>query len=259
MQSQKINTSFLYVAVLVILISVGVTLFLRSSTFTVQAVEVQGIQQISEGEILKLASGVQGQNLFVFDQEVLKAKITVHPLVKSVRFQRKLPHNLVAVVEERTPIALVVIPKGVLEVDGEGTFLRRLETWPKMDYPVITGIEVKETVGPGQNLNDSSLTAALQLLGQASPELCAQIGELHVDAGQKMMTMYLIGGVEVRLGQMNDWTDKLGALYQLVNTDEYRSFEQEVRYIDFTAAKPVIGRLNTLPNTLSEETESSAE
>jgi len=241
MQPTKMNTSFLYVAVLTILFSLGLALFLRSSTFAVQKVIVQGLKLSPESEILKLASGVQGQNLFLFDQEALNHKITLHPLVQSVKFQRKLPHTLVIIVTERTPVALVVVPKGVLEVDTQGTFLRRLESWPTTDHPVITGINVKDTVGPGQNLADPSLTAALSLLGQAQPELQSQIGELHVDNTQQM-TMYLRSGVEVRLGQASDWKPKLSALFQLISDDGYKSFQQGVRYIDFTAAKPVIGR-----------------
>ena len=86
-----------------------------------------------------------------------------------------------------------------------------------------------------------SLTAALKLLGQAPPELLSQIGELHVDSILQM-TMYLRSGVEVRLGQAHDWKPKLNALFHLISDNEYKSFQQGVRYIDFTAAKPVIGR-----------------
>jgi len=241
MQPKKMNTSFLYLAVLTILLSLGLALFIRSSAFTVQHVIVQGLKLSPESEILKLASGVQGQNLFLFDQEALNHKIALHPLVQSVQFQRNLPHTLVIIVTERTPVALVVVPKGVLAVDAQGTFLQRLESWPKSDHPVLTGITLKDTVGPGQNLANPSLTEALTLLGQAPPELLSQIGELHVDAIQQM-TMYLRSGVEVRLGQAKDWKPKLNALFQLVNDNEYKSFQQGVRYIDFTAAKPVIGR-----------------
>jgi cell division protein FtsQ len=133
------------------------------------------------------------------------------------------------------------VPKGVLEVDAQGTFLRRLESWPKTDHPVITGISLAETIGPGQNLSNPSLTAALSLLGQAPKDLLGQIGELHVNSIQQI-TLYLTSGVEVRLGQAKDWKDKLNALLQLINDKEYKSFQQGVRYIDFTAAKPVIGR-----------------
>lgn len=241
MQPKKMNTSFLYVAVLTILLSLGLALFLRSSVFAVQQVMVKGLKLIPESEILKLANGVQGQNVFLFDHEALSHKISLHPLVQSVQFQRKLPQTLIIQVTERTPVALIVVSNGVLEVDAQGVFLRRLESWPKADHPVITGINLADTVGPGQNLGNPSLTAALRLMGQASPELLAQIGELHVNPVQQM-TLYLNSGVEVRLGQANDWKDKLNALLQLISDKGYKSFQQGVRYIDFTAAKPVIGR-----------------
>ncbi|ODA39591.1 FtsQ-type POTRA domain-containing protein [Desulfosporosinus sp. BG] len=241
MQPKKMNTSFLYVAVLTILLALGLTQFLRSSAFGVQNVKVQGLKLIPESEILKLANGVQGQNLLLFDQAELSYKISLHPLVQSVKFQRKLPHTLVIQVTERTPVALVVVPKGVVEIDSQGTFLRRLESWPKTDHPVITGINLMDTAGPGQSLGNPSLTAALRLLGQAPTGLLAQIGEIHVDPSQQM-TVFLTSGVEVRLGQANDWKDKLNALFQLVSDKEYKSFQQGVRYIDYTAAKPVIGR-----------------
>jgi len=241
MEPKKMNTSFLYVAILTILLSLGLALFLRSSAFAIQHVTVQGLSLISENEILKLSNGIQGQNLLLFDRKAFQYKISLHPLVRSVQFQRKLPQTLVIQVTERTPAALVVVTKGVLEVDSEGTFLRRLESWPKKDYPVISGIELSETVGPGQNLENPLLTAALRMLGQAPPELVAQIGELHVNA-VKQITLFLTSGVEVRLGQANNWEDKLKALFQLISDDGYTSIQQGVRYIDFTAAKPVIGR-----------------
>ncbi|MDA8223844.1 FtsQ-type POTRA domain-containing protein [Desulfosporosinus sp.] len=241
MEPKKMNTSFLYVTVLTILLSLGLALFLRSNAFAVQRVSVQGLNLITENEILKLSDGIQGQNLLLFDRKALEYKISLHPLVKSVQFQRKLPQTLVIQVTERTPAALVVVPKGVLEVDSEGTFLRRLESWPKSDYPVISGIELSDTVGPGQNLANPLLNAALRLLGQAPPELVIQIGELNVNAIEQI-TLFLTSGVEVRLGQANDWADKLQALYQLISDNGYTSIQQGVRYIDFTAAKPVIGR-----------------
>ncbi|MBP1760047.1 MAG: cell division septal protein [Firmicutes bacterium] len=241
MEPKKTNTSFFYIAALTILLSLGLALFLRSGAFAIQRVTVQGLSLISENEILKLSDGIQGQNLLLFDRQALAYKISLHPLVKNVQFQRKLPHTLVIQVIERTPVALVVVPKGVLEVDADGTFLRRLESWPKEDYPLISGIELSDTAGPGQTLKNSLLTAALRLLGQAPPELISQIGELHVNAVEQI-TLFLTSGVEVRLGQANDWIDKLNSLNQLINDKGYTSIQQGVRYIDFTAAKPVIGR-----------------
>lgn len=241
MQPKKMNTSFLYVVVLTMLLSLGIVLFVRSNAFAIQHVVVQGLSVISEKDILKLAAGIQGENILLFDQKVLSHKISLHPLVESVDFERELPNTLIIQMTERTPIALIVVPNGVLEVDIHGTFLRRLESWPEKDYPVISGITLSDTVGPGQNLSDPLLAAGLRLLGQAPPELLTQIGELHINEIQQI-TLFLTSGVEVRLGQANDWIDKTKALYQLITDEGYTSIQHGVRYIDFTAAKPVIGR-----------------
>lgn len=241
MQPEKTNSSFLYAITLLMLLTVGLALFMQSSFFTIKELEIQGLQGIPEGELRQLTSGIQGENLFLFDSDGLQRKISVHPLVQAVDIERKYPDTIVIRVSERSPAALVVVDNGVLEVDTQGVFLRRLESWPEVDYPVISGIAVPETVGPGQPIESAELSAALKLLQQAPPELPAQIGEIHVNAVQQI-TLYLTSGVEVRMGWSEDWEDKLAALAALINDPEYQSFEQGIKYIDFTAAKPVLGR-----------------
>ncbi|MHB8124311.1 MAG: cell division protein FtsQ/DivIB [Desulfitobacteriaceae bacterium] len=241
MQPKKANASFLYLIVLIILVSLGLVFFLRSGFFSVQEVDFKGLSIIPVGEIQKLAAQVQGENIFLFDQNILSRRLNLHPLVQNVSFQRKLPRTLIVQVTERTPFALVVVPKGIIEVDSQGVFLRRLESWPIKDNPVIDGINIPESAGPGQNISTPPLTSALLLLGQAPNALLPLISEVHVNTIQQI-TLFLMSGVEVRLGQAEDWKVKLASLFQLLNDQGYQSFQQGVRYIDFTAAKPVIGR-----------------
>ena len=165
----------------------------------------------------------------------------MHPLIENVEIEQQFPNTVVIKVEERAAAALIVVPNGVLEVDGQGVFLRRLESWSEVDYPVISGIDVPDTVGPGQKIESAELASALKLLEQSPPQLVPQIGELHVNEVQQI-TLFLTSGVEVRLGRSEDWGDKLTALLALLNDQEYQSFEKGVKYVDFTAAKPVIGR-----------------
>lgn len=240
MEPKKTSTAFLYGAILVILLALGLSLFLRSSYFAIQQVKIEGLHQIPQTEIDRLSSSAKGQNLLLLDQEGLRKKITLHPLVQSVEFKRQFPATLIVQVTERTPAALVIVPHGVIEVDEKGMFLQRSEGWPEKSYPVINGIAVPDTAGPGQELKLPGLVAALQLLQEAPKDLLPVIGELYVNPIQQM-TIYLTSGVEVRLGQAQDWKDKLVGLNQLLNDAGYKSFEKGVRYIDFTAAKPVIG------------------
>ncbi|HVJ48202.1 cell division protein FtsQ/DivIB [Desulfitobacterium sp.] len=241
MEPKKTSAAFFYLPTLVILLVVGLTFFLRSSYFVIQNVKVEGLQQIPQVEIDRLTSSAKGQNLVFMDRESLRKKVTLHPLVQSVQFKRQFPQTLVVQVTERTPVALVVVPKGVVKVDDHGIFLQRSEGWPNNSYPVINGVTIPDTAGPGQELKLPGLDAALLLLREAPKELLPMIGELYVNPIQQI-TIYLTSGVEVRLGQAQDWKDKLEGLYQLLNDTGYKSFEKGVRYIDFTAAKPVIGR-----------------
>ncbi|MHB1403999.1 MAG: cell division protein FtsQ/DivIB [Desulfitobacteriaceae bacterium] len=241
MPSTKGNTTLFYASLFVILVGLAAVLFLRSSAFVIKDIKVEGLNIIQPAEIERLAAGAKGQNLILFDQDSLSRRITLHPLVNEVSFVRDFPRTLVIKVSERTPSALVLVGKGAVEVDGQGVFLRRIESWPQVDYPVITGVTLSDASGPGHKIDDPLLAAALNLLGQAPAALLPLIGEVHVNSIQQL-TLFLTSGVEVRLGQATDWKDKLGALYTLLNDKDYRSIEHGVRYIDFTAAKPVIGR-----------------
>lgn len=241
MEPKKTTTSFLYISILILLLALGIALFLRSSYFSIEQIKIEGLQQIPKNEIERLVTEVIGDNLFLMEQDRLEKNVLLHPLVESVVIKRQLPKTLVVRITERTPIALIVVPRGVIEVDGKGMFLRRREGWPDQSYPVINGISIPDTAGPGQEMKLPGLQAALLLLGQAPQELMPFIGEIYVNPIQQM-TLYMINGVEVRLGKTNDWTVKLMALYELFKDTGYKSIENGVRYIDFTAASPVIGR-----------------
>ncbi len=240
MKPKKTNSSFLYLAVLLLLFSVGITLFVRSGFFAIREIQPSGLVNVQAEEITQLSSGVIGENLLLFDAAELERKIKLHPLVKAVDFQRKLPHTLEIKITERMPAALVAVTNGVIEVDEEGVFLRRVEDWPG-SYPVITGAEIADTAGPGQALPDKNLAVALKLLGQAPKEMLPLIGEINVNSIQQV-NLFLTSGIEVKLGHMENWEGKLVTLMELLTDKDFQAVEKSVRYIDFTAAKPVIGK-----------------
>lgn len=241
MEPRKSTTAFLYLSILLILSVVGISFFLQSSYFNIETVSMEGLKEIPLNEIERLTTDITGQNLILLDQKRLEQKILLHPLVESVEFKKKYPNHLVITITERTTVALVIVNSGVVEVDNKGIYLRRREGWPEKSYPVINGVTIPETAGPGQELDLPALKAALTLLGQAPEEFKPLIGELYINTIQQV-TLFLTDGIEVRLGKGSAWTEKLNSLYALINDEGYKSFKNGVRYIDFTAAKPVIGR-----------------
>ncbi|MDR3270658.1 MAG: FtsQ-type POTRA domain-containing protein [Peptococcaceae bacterium] len=240
-EPKKSHSGYIYLAALLILMVLGTSVFIsRSGIFAVQNIIVQGNRQVSENEILRLAEYFKGKNLILADQEELRRKVMLQPLLSQVDLQKRLPDTLVIQVTERAAIALVLAPKGVIEVDKQGVFLRRLEGWPKTDFPVINGISVADTAGPGQIMDDQGLQLALRVLSEGPSDLTPLLAELYVDPVQQLR-VFLTSGVEVRLGDAQTAPAKLNALLELLQDDSYLTIEQNVRYIDFTASKPVIG------------------
>lgn len=241
MSQTKPNTAFLYLAALICLLAVGLFMFSKSDFFAVSDVRTEGLDNITENEILKLLGTVKGENLFLTDTRALAQKIKLHPLVDQAMVKKELPSTLVLKIQERRPVALVLNEDGLVEVDSQGTILRFYDTWPYNDSPVLTGIRVPETLGPGQRLDNPLLKKCLLLIGQASEELTSLIGEVHITADGQIF-LYLTTQIEVRIGYDDDYTGKLKLLQELLTSSEYKAVEKAIKYIDLTAGKPVLGR-----------------
>jgi len=241
LSESKPSTSLLYIAAMICLLAVGLFMFSKSDFFSVKEVHTVGLNSISEDEVLRLMGTVKGENLFLADTEALAQKIKLHPLVDQVEVKKKLPVTLVIQIQERVPVALILNKDGLVEVDSQGIILRFYETWPKKDHPILTGIEVPDTIGPGQQIEHPQLAKGLLLLGQAPEGLSALFGEVHM-ASDGQVFLYLTSGVEVKLGHGDQFTEKLKLLKELIGSTEYKSVENAIKYIDLTAGKPVLGR-----------------
>lgn len=241
MPQTKPNTSFLYVAAMICLLAVGLFMFSKSDFFSVSDVRFEGLNNIAEDEVTRLLGTVKGENLFLADTDVLAQKVKLHPLVDKVVVKKELPATIVLAIQERLPVALILDRDGLVEVDSQGIILRFYDTWPKKDSPVITGIQVPETLGPGQKIDNPELASGLLLVGQAPEELVPLIGEVHIDLS-KQVVLYLTSGIEVRIGHDQEFTGKLKLLKELLDSTEYKAVEKAIKYIDLTSGKPVLGQ-----------------
>jgi cell division protein FtsQ len=155
--------------------------------------------------------------------------------------EKELPATLVLKIQERLPVALILNDEGMVEVDSQGIILRFYDTWPKEDNPVLTGIEVPDTLGPGQRINNPQLDKGLLLIGQAPESLVPIMGEIHISADGQIF-LYLTTGIEVKIGHDNENIAKLKLLKELLDSNEYKAVEKAINYIDLTAGKPVLGQ-----------------
>lgn len=213
--------------------------FLNSAFFNLREIQVSGCQTITEDEVIDLSGLVLGTNLFHLDAGEVVKRVELHPVVKTVRVSRKIPHTVLIKVEERVPVALVVGTDSYLAVDREGVFLRKEEDFFKeLTFPVITGFTVEEGVSPGANLSTPGLSAALSLLEKMDPAFLKNVAEIKATSPYSL-TLQMLNGVEVRFGEPEKIERKLQLIEELLFEKGEVINDQTVEYIDL--------RYNSLP------------
>ena len=118
---------------------IGYDRILRSPDLRVRDTVVKGCQELTEKEILTLASVRSSANLLTINRDAIARRIRANPWVREVFVGREFPGRLVIVVRERKAVALLERDEGLYLVDGEGTPFKKLETGEESDLPVLTG------------------------------------------------------------------------------------------------------------------------
>jgi len=237
----KSNASFLYIVALICLITIALFMFSKSDFFLVKDIRFEGLNNVEGDEVLKLLGTVKGENIFLVDTNVLAQKVKLHPLIAQAVVQKKYPGTLILEIRERLPAALILNKDRMVEVDSQAIILRVYDTWPQKDCPVLTGVEVPETIGPGQKISNLNLQKGLLVIGQASSELKTLIGEIHISEDGQLL-IYLTNKIKVKMGFGEEYSAKLKILEELLGSTEFKTVEKAIKYIDLTAGKPVLGR-----------------
>lgn len=156
---------------------IGYDRILRSPDLRVRDTVVKGCQELTEKEILTLASVRSSANLLTINRDAIARRIRANPWVREVFVGREFPGRLVIVVQERKAVALLERDEGLYLVDGEGTPFKKLETGEESDLPVLTGC-VRGGILDGA-LVKKSLALLNDLAGiRDGPEI-GKVSEIH--------------------------------------------------------------------------------
>jgi len=158
-------------------ILIGYDWILRSPDLRIRETVVKGCQELTEKEILTLASVRSSANLLTINRDAIARRIRANPWVREVFVGREFPGRLVIVVRERKAVAILERDEGLYLVDGEGTPFKKLETGEESDLPVLTGC-VRGGILDGA-LVKKSLALLNDLAGiKDGPEI-GKVSEIH--------------------------------------------------------------------------------
>ena len=166
----------------------------RMDTFRVRKVEVRGTRFLAPHEVLAV-SGV-GETSSVFDSpDAWIASLEEHPMIRSVRIERRLPSTVRIVVTETQPVALVRAST-LLPVDAEGRVLPIAPEATRLDLPILmAGVEVGSTGYVDARARDA--VRALARLQADEPALAAAVSEF--DGGNALRLLLRLSHPTVAL------------------------------------------------------------
>ena len=223
---------------LVVCLSAGY-FFARSGFFTISSIEVKGNETVSADRICSLSGFVTGENLFSVSKDDAELWLKIEPCIKEAKVKRCWPNRVEIMVIERQAVAQCSLETAIIEIDASGRVLRRYSTVERMDLPLVSGVDLHGSgTVPGSILDTENIRDALDVLTQI-PEDAGNIGEINV-ADPQDIKIYTIEGVEIRIGDSNDFAEKY-LLYTNILKDLDKNSQRIVQYIDVSIIdKPVI-------------------
>ncbi|GAB3197077.1 hypothetical protein GCM10027062_07910 [Nocardioides hungaricus] len=142
--------------VLVLLLGVLlVWLVYFSSLLSVKGVDVQGVKQLSAGQIRSAAAVPEGEPLATVDLDRVRARVEALAPVRSADVSREWPDQVLITVEERVPVAVVQIAGKLRGMDEEGVVFRDYAQAP----PGLPRVETGTSTG-SDALREAALVAA---------------------------------------------------------------------------------------------------
>lgn len=207
-------------------------LFLQSSLFNIKTIVVTGNTQLSSATIISLSGLTSGSNILRANVKEAEQNISAHPLVETVRIYRELPSTIYVKITERTPMALLPVPEGFIEVSPKAVYLRKVHKIGEKPLPLITGIQPPLQLFPGHKIDNEKLEVALEVLSQIPDKLQNLFVEIDV-SNPNDIVLYPPNGLQVRLGDKYRIREKLEVLNGL-NVELRTIGEKEVEYVDIS-------------------------
>jgi len=198
--------------IILVAFATGMYFFFTSSLFDIQKLTVENNSHYTEEQVISLAGAKTGENLFEASLSQMKENLLADPYMKNVKLKRKLPAEVVIIVEERKEDAAVPYGNKYIIIDYEGMVLRNADQEPALT--LLLGMTIKN-MEPGTPLeveDNSALTDTLKLLEEVKKH---ELFFKKIDISSIMIKAYIYDQL-VCEGKPDDILDNLDSLQEVL-------------------------------------------
>ncbi len=233
-EKKRLKNTLLFV-LLFVACNVFLILFLRSSLFVIETIDIRGLEKVSSGEVKNAARIQEGMNLWKISPPELRERVLSIPRVKTVEVDRVLPSTIVFKIEEKHPIALVSYHGYYLELAPDGTFIG-LKDGYRGELPLISGL-LWGQMEVGTSIPDQTRGKIIEVfLAVLKENPSLPLAEINVENPQRII-VYTGEGMEVWLGSKEDLSKKLDVLQSIHNRLLQAGDEPFSGYLDLRVAE----------------------
>ncbi len=216
--------SFKYVIFLFIL-SLFAAFFISSSFFQIKHIEVNGNQNVTREEVVKLSSVYYGENIFRINKKNSMKSIFQNPYVKLIKIRRVMPNKVIIDIVERQAAAYVPYVGSYLNIDEEGMILEVKPAINKPNLPIVRGMAF-ETFKIGEILSikdKDQLNMMKTLIGELkNASLMGKVSEMDI-ANKSEIRLLTKTGIKINVGEMADISYRISFAKSILEDVEKRS------------------------------------
>ena len=151
---------------------------ITSPYIKLEQVVIPGVDEELRRDIVRMSGLNTDMSLLALNLDEIKKSVELHPWIRKIDLEKKLPHTLIIRVEKEVPRALVALNK-LAYMNKWGEIFKEVEGCDNKDFPVITGISKKDIDMCGK------LRSAANILDIFESETGAlflkEISEIHFD------------------------------------------------------------------------------
>ena len=166
-----------------------------SSVFHITNITISGNHILTKTDLIYYMGIPQEANLLNLNIDTLYKKLIAHPWIQNATIHRRLPDTLAIHIQERIPVALIMIDK-LYYVDREGVVFDKINRDIGCDFPIITGPHSFSQLPVYQPL----INKVLPLITDRTNQL---ISEIHLDLTHGVTLITLNDAIPVKLGFRN--------------------------------------------------------
>ena len=208
----------------------GVALY-NSQVFAIVEIEVEGVSELTEQEVIDVAALPEGATLLRFPGTAMEQRLREHPWIVAAHVGRVLPDGLVIHVTERTPAAIVDVGEASFWlVDGEGIALGARTPDAASDLMVVRDVPDFAPVA-GEASESASLANALAVVAGLGEELRSRTRAISAPSVD-LTTLITTDDVEILVGSAEEIEKKEAVALRILEEQAPNVVHINVRTVD---------------------------